>query len=159
MTNNRETNCFPGLKCLSKVVFVLALLSMNGAVARAGASKQVDNKAISCAEVADNDSVYEVVEQLPTFSDDPNGLMKYLVENVVYPVEAQRKGQQGHVLVSFIVEKDGSLSAVRITRQVSPLLDAEALRVVKAMPKWKPGLHNGKPVRVKYNIPVSFRLR
>lgn len=85
--------------------------------------------------------------------------MTYLSENVKYPVEAQENGIQGRVVVSFVVEKDGSLSDIRVARSVSPVLDAEAIRVVSSMPQWNPGVNNGEYVRVKYNVPVSFRLQ
>ena len=85
--------------------------------------------------------------------------MSYLSENIKYPVEAQINGIQGRVVVSFVVEKDGSLSDVRVARSVDPELDAEALRVVSSMPKWNPGMDKGKYVRVKYNVPVSFRIQ
>lgn len=99
-----------------------------------------------------------VVEHLPQFPGGDMALMDFLANNVKYPEEAMKKGLQGRVVVNFIVEKDGSLTNVNVARAVDPLLDAEALRVVKAMPKWTPGKQNGKPVRVKFNIPVSFRL-
>lgn len=103
--------------------------------------------------------VFEVVEVMPEF---PNGgmgaLMKYLGENIKYPAEAKEKKIQGRVTVQFIVNQDGSISDSKIIRGASPLLDAEALRVVGSMPKWKPGKQRGEAVRVKYTIPVMFNL-
>ena len=85
--------------------------------------------------------------------------MKYLSENIKYPEAAEKAGEQGRVVVNFIVEKDGAVSNVKVVRSVTPTLDAEAVRVIKAMPKWVPGKQDGKLVRVKYNVPVSFRLQ
>ena len=84
--------------------------------------------------------------------------MSWLAENISYPQEAYTKEIQGRVVVAFIVETDGSISDAEVVRSVDPQLDKEALRVVNAMPKWTPGLQNGKAVRVKYNLPVTFRL-
>lgn len=102
--------------------------------------------------------VYEVVEQMPSFPGGLNALMTYLSNNVVYPEEAWKNGEEGRVVASFIVETDGSISNVSISRSVSPLLDAEAVRVISAMPKWVPGKSHGKAVRVKFNVPISFKI-
>ena len=102
--------------------------------------------------------MYEVVEQMPSFPGGPGALMRYLADNIKYPVEAQKNGIQGRVVVSFVVERDGSLSNFQIARSVEPSIDEEAIRVAKAMPRWIPGKHNGSATRVKYNIPISFRL-
>lgn len=108
---------------------------------------------------AADDEIYEVVENMPRF---PNGgmqaLMQYLNENIRYPEAATKAGVQGRVTVQFIVDKDGSIDDVKILRSVNPDLDAEAIRVIKMMPRWEPGTHKGKPVRVKYTVPVMFRL-
>ena len=85
--------------------------------------------------------------------------MKFMQENVNYPDKAQEKNVQGRVIVSFIVGKDGSITDVEVIRSVDPSLDAEALRVVRSMPRWIPGKQDGVPVRVKYNVPISFRLQ
>lgn len=106
-----------------------------------------------------DNEIYEVVENMPRF---PNGgmqaLMQYLNENIRYPEAATKAGVQGRVTVQFIVDKDGSIDDVKILRSVNPDLDAEAIRVIKMMPRWEPGTHKGKPVRVKYTVPVMFRL-
>ncbi len=101
---------------------------------------------------------FDVVEQMPEFPGGTPELMKYISTNVKYPAEATKNGAQGRVLVQFIVEKDGSISEVEVIKKVNEHLDAEAVRVVNAMPKWKPGKQNGEPVRVKYTLPISFRL-
>lgn len=103
--------------------------------------------------------VFDVVEQMPSFPGGPSALMQFLSENMKYPVVAQENGIQGRVVVSFVVERDGSITDVKVVRSVDPSLDREAMRVVKAMPKWIPGKQNGAPVRVKYNVPVQFRLQ
>ena len=103
--------------------------------------------------------VFDVVEQMPSFPGGNEALMKFLQENVKYPVVAQENGVQGRVVVSFVVERDGSITDVKVVRSVDPSLDKEATRVVKSMPHWIPGKQNGAAVRVKYNVPVSFRLQ
>lgn len=103
--------------------------------------------------------VFEVVEEMPEF---PEGgmpaFMQYLAKNIKYPKAAHVAGTQGRVVVQFVVEKDGSIVEPSVMRSVDPLLDAEAIRVISAMPKWKPGTQKGQPVRVKFNVPVAFRL-
>ena len=103
--------------------------------------------------------VFDVVEQMPSFPGGPSALMQYLSSNIKYPVVAQENGVQGRVVVSFVVERDGSITDVKVARSVDPSLDREAQRVVKSMPRWKPGKQNGSAVRVKYTVPVVFRLQ
>lgn len=103
--------------------------------------------------------VFDVVEQMPSFPGGQSALMQYLANNIKYPVVAQENGVQGRVVVSFVVERDGSITDVQVVRSVDPSLDREAQRVVKSMPRWIPGKQNGQAVRVKYNVPVSFRLQ
>lgn len=103
--------------------------------------------------------VYEVVENMPEFPDGGMpGLMKYLSANIRYPEAAHKAGTQGRVTVQFVVGKDGSIGNVGILRGVDPNLDAEAIRVISSMPKWKPGTQKGEPVNVRYTVPVMFRL-
>lgn len=103
--------------------------------------------------------VFDVVEQMPSFPGGQGALMQYLANNIKYPVVAQENGVQGRVVVSFVVERDGSITDVQVVRSVDPSLDREAQRVVRGMPHWIPGKQNGSAVRVKYNVPVSFRLQ
>ena len=103
--------------------------------------------------------VFDVVEQMPSFPGGQGALLEYLASHVKYPVVAQENGVQGRVVVSFVVERDGSITDVRVVRSVDPSLDREAQRVVSSMPRWTPGKQNGSAVRVKYNVPVSFRLQ
>lgn len=104
------------------------------------------------------EAVVEVADVMPQFPGGLNAMMQYLSENVTYPVEAVKQGIEGRVVLSFVVERDGSLSNVTIIRSVDPLLDAEAVRVVSSMPLWSPGLLGGRKVRVKYGLPISFKL-
>ena len=103
--------------------------------------------------------VFDVGEEMPSFPGGQGALMSYLASNIKYPVVAQENGVQGRVIVSFVVERDGSISDVRVARSVDPSLDREAQRVVQSMPRWSPGKQNGSTVRVKYTVPVVFRLQ
>ena len=111
-------------------------------------------------EEEEEEVIFMVVESMPEFPGGQQALFKYLAENVKYPVIAQENGIQGRVICQFVVNKDGSIVdvvAVRSSGEAS--LDKEAIRVIKSMPKWKPGKQRGKPVRVKYTVPVNFRLQ
>lgn len=112
----------------------------------------------STAQTKKNDMVFDVVEVMPQFPGGQIAMMKYIMENMKYPEQAMKEGIQGRVAVRFIVEKDGSISDVRPILSVHPLLNKEAVRVVESMPKWTPGKQNGKPVRVRFNVPVMFKL-
>jgi len=98
------------------------------------------------------------VEQKPLFVGGDMALLKYLASNTMYPAEAINNGIQGRVYVSFIIGKQGEVNHVSLLRPCDPILDKEALRVVRSMPDWKPGKQRGKPVEVKYNVPINFRL-
>lgn len=108
--------------------------------------------------VVEETKIFTVVEQMPMFPGGDGALMGYLRDNIHYPTVAAENGVQGRVVVGFVVERDGSITDVNILRGVDPSLDREAMRVVKSMPKWTPGKQNGSAVRVKYQVPVSFRL-
>ena len=103
--------------------------------------------------------VFQVVEKMPSFPGGDAALFKYLSDNVKYPVIAQENGVQGRVICQFVVNRDGSIVDVEVVRSVDPSLDKEAIRVIKSMPNWTPGQQRGKPVRVKYTLPVNFRLQ
>ena len=110
-------------------------------------------------EVEDPETVvYQIVEQMPAFPGGEAKLFEFISKNIHYPQEAKEKGIQGRVFIGFIVEKDGSISNVRNLRGVDSELDAEAIRGVESMPRWKPGMHRGEPVRVSYQIPIVFKL-
>ena len=102
--------------------------------------------------------VYDVTETMPQFPGGQGVMMKYLAANIKYPASAVKAKKQGRVIVAFVIQKDGSVTNARIVRSVDPELDAEALRIVKAMPNWTPGTQDGKPVNVRYTIPVVFSL-
>lgn len=112
----------------------------------------------STAQTKKNNMVFDVVEVMPQFPGGQIAMLQYLMKNIKYPEQAMKEGIQGRVTVRFIVEKDGSISDVKPVLSVHPLLNKEAVRVVKSMPKWSPGKHNGKPVRVRFNLPVMFKL-
>ena len=112
----------------------------------------------STAQTKKNNMVFDVVEVMPQFPGGQIAMLKYIMENIKYPKQIMEEGIQGRVTVRFIVEKDGRVSNVRLLRSVQSALDKEAIRVVKSMPKWTPGKQNGKPVRVRFNLPVMFKL-
>ena len=122
--------------------------------------KHVEEKIAEPEPVKEEETkVFDVVEQMPSFPGGPSALMQYLYSNIKYPVVAEENGVQGRVVCTFVVEKDGSITDVRVVKSVDPSLDKEAVRVVKSMPKWIPGKQNGSAVRVKYTVPVTFRLQ
>ena len=110
-------------------------------------------------EEEEEDVVFQVVEKMPEFPGGQQALFEYLSKNIRYPVIAQENGLQGRVICQFVVNQDGSIVDVVVVRSVDPSLDKEAERVIKSMPKWKPGEQRGKAVRVKYTLPVNFRLQ
>lgn len=96
---------------------------------------------------------------MPSFPGGVKALMDYLNKNIKYPAAAENKNIQGRVIVQYIVQKDGSITDVKVVKSVHPLLDAEAIRVTATMPKWIPGENNGNPVSVRYTMPITFRLQ
>ena len=109
-------------------------------------------------EADESEKVYDVVEQMPAYPGSPSALYEFLSKSIQYPEEAEKAGKQGRVIATFVVEKDGSITNARVVKALDPLLDAEALRVINAMPKWNPGMQNGVAVRCKYTVPVTFHL-
>ena len=107
----------------------------------------------------EENKVFDVVEQMPSFPGGMAALMAYLQKNIKYPPVAEENGIQGRVVCSFVVERDGSVTDIKVAKSVDPSLDKEAVRVVGAMPSWIPGKQNGQSVRVKYTLPVTFRLQ
>ena len=128
------------------------LMAIAACMMTLGAQAQVKNQPNISQEV------YDVVEEMPVFPGGIQGMIKFLSENISYPKEAQKKKISGRVLVSFVVEKNGSVSEVQTERSLYPSLDEEAVRVVKSMPNWIPGKQGGQVVRVKYTLPVTFSL-
>ncbi len=138
-----------------KKLFIFAIF--NALIAVAAAQEPAvrnDNK----GSVNLNDEVFTVVETDPVFPGGQEGLAKYIQENIQYPIEAKEKSITGNVLVTFIVEKNGSVSNVKVLRDIGGGCGDEVVRIVKAMPRWKPGKQRGKPVRVQFNLPVNFSL-
>jgi TonB family protein len=126
---------------------------------KAPEKKPVETQPVVAKETSDPSRVFDVVEEMPKFPGGDEGMMQFLNSEVKYPKEALEKGTQGRVVVTFIVNTDGSVSNPKVVKSVDPELDAEAIRVVNAMPKWTPGKQNGHVVRVKFTIPVTFRLK
>ena len=107
----------------------------------------------------EENKVFDVVEQMPSYPGGMGALMQYLSSNIKYPAIAEENGIQGRVICTFVVERDGSITDVKIAKSVDPSLDKEAMRVVSKMPRWIPGKQNGSAVRVKCTLPVTFRLQ
>ena len=110
-------------------------------------------------EPVEEEQIFQVVEEMPEFPGGMAECLKFLAKNIKYPTIAQENGVQGRVIVQFVVNSDGTIVDPVVMRSVDPYLDKEALRVIKMMPKWKPGKQRGKAVRVKYTVPVTFKLQ
>lgn len=117
-----------------------------------------DDVPVVVEEVEEEQEIFQVVENMPEFPGGTQALLQYLKKNIKYPTICQEQGIQGRVVVQFVVNKDGSIVDPEVIKPVNPYLDKEALRVVSTMPKWKPGEQRGKPVRVKFTLPVQFKL-
>lgn len=152
---------------MKKIITLSALLVLLGSNLRAqnviNPTNEKDGPTILRAvgddsTTSDNEKVYQVVGQQPNFPGGKEELFKYLAHNMIYPADAAKNKVEGRVLVTFVIEHDGSISNVNVVNSVYPSLDKEAIRVVSEMPKWIPGKANGKTVRVKYTIPITFRL-
>ena len=129
-------------------LFIIALLTLTAM-----------SNAMAQQEVALEEKVYEVVEEMPSFPGGQGAMFEFIANNIQYPIVAEENGVQGRVLVSFVIKKDGSLSNVRVVKSVDPALDKEAVRLIKSMPKWSPGKEKGQFVNVKFTVPVTFRLQ
>jgi len=159
MKNKQTPILFTGFKCLLFVISALILLVIVIAPASANAQDKRGKTTQTRKDTATDDKVYEVCEQMPIFEGGDAALLKYLRENLKYPDKTKDRGMQGRMVVGFIVEKDGTLTNVKVLRAVDIALDAEVLRVVKGMPKWIPGRHNGQRVRVRYLLPIHICLQ
>ena len=159
MKNKQTPKLFAGFKCLLFVVSALILLVIVIAPARANAQDKKGKTTQMRKDTATDDKIYEVCEQMPIFEGGDAALLKYLRENLKYPDKTKDRGVQGRLVIGFIVEKDGSLTDVKVLRPVDIDLDAEVLRLVKGMPKWIPGRQNGKRVRVRYLLPIHICLQ
>lgn len=117
------------------------------------------NSSVEIQQSSNSDSVFQVVEQMPEFEGGFDGLVQFIGSEVKYPLEAKDRELEGKVFISFVVNEKGNVTNVEVKKSLDPSLDAEALRVVKAMPKYaKPGIHKGKPVKVQMVLPIDFRL-
>ena len=159
MENKQTPKLFAGFKCLLFVVSALILLVIVIAPARANAQDKRGKTTQTHKDTTTDDKIYEVCEQMPIFEGGDAALLKYLRENLKYPDKTKDRGVQGRLVIGFIVEKDGSLTDVKVLRPVDIDLDAEVLRLVKGMPKWIPGRHNGQRVRVRYLLPIHICLQ
>lgn len=110
-------------------------------------------------EEPEEQEIFEVVEEPANFPGGMSACLQFLSKNIKYPTIAQENGTQGQVILQFVIERDGSITDIKVVRSVDPYLDKEALRVVKTMPKWNPGKQRGKPVRCRFTLPVRFRLQ
>ena len=120
-------------------------------------NKYVTSKPINNSK--DVAKVFDVVEEMPQFPGGSSAMFEYIAASLKYPVKAEENGVQGRVVCSFVVDTDGSVSDVKVVKSVDPTLDKEAKRIIQGMPKWIPGKQGGAPVRVKYTVPVTFRLQ
>ena len=126
-------------------------------VTKAEKQEQVQVEAEDTLE--NGEQVFRVVEVMPKFPGGDAELLKFIAKNVKYPQESQNKGEQGRVICSFVVTKDGTLTNYKVIRGISPALDQEAVRVLQMMPRWTPGTQRGEPVAVKYTVPITFKLQ
>ena len=106
-----------------------------------------------------NDKVFDVVEQMPEYPGGMQALFEFISQNIKYPADAQKQKVEGRVLAKFVIETDGSISDIEVVKHAFPSLDAEAVRVIQAMPKWIPGRQKGQAVRVKFVMPINFSLK
>lgn len=176
MLNKKRTNGVGKVKYLALVPMAAAMLLFNNIDVMARIVNNQTTEAPKAAAVVttpeivqtvieeaplppDDDKVYTVCDVMPEFPGGQDKLLQYLASSIKYPAESIEKKEEGRVTLTYIVEKDGSISNIEVVRSVSPSLDAEALRVVKSMPKWTPAKNKGKIVRVSYTVPVTFRLK
>ncbi len=122
------------------------------------ATVEQDSVAIESSQEVDDDTIVVKPDQMPEFPGGLTALLKYLRSEISYPKKAADKRIQGRVIVEFVVDRDGKVGECKVLRRVHSLLDREAVRVIKSMPRWKPGIQKGKAVRVKYTLPINFQL-
>ena len=159
MKKKQTPKLLAGFKCLLLAISALVLLVIVFAPARANAQDKRGKTTQTRKDTTTDDKIYEVCEQMPIFEGGDAALLKYLRENLKYPDNTKDRGVQGRLVIGFIVEKDGSLTDVKVLRPVDIDLDAEVLRLVRGMPKWIPGRQNGKRVRVRHLLPIHICLQ
>ena len=133
-----------------KKFIIMALMAVFGLITVSAQKTVVAQK---------NQKVFDIVEQMPEYPGGQAALFEYLSKNIKYPADAEKKKVEGKVFVTFVVDTDGKITDVSLMRKVFPSLDAEAVRVISAMPNWIPGKQKGQVVRVKYTVPIMFRLK
>lgn len=133
-----------------KKFIIMALMAVFGLITVSAQKTVVAQK---------NQKVFDIVEQMPEYPGGQAALFDYLSKNIKYPADAEKKKVEGKVFVTFVVDTDGKITDVSLMRKVFPSLDAEAVRVISAMPNWIPGKQKGQVVRVKYTVPIMFRLK
>ena len=162
MKNQKSQKKMPVKILFTTLAIALTLFACNSpskpAQKAATPSKNVQVVAKTNPSRADTSIVFKVVEKMPKFPGGVKNLMNYLSTHIKYPAQAKKDEIEGRVFVNFIIEKDGSVSHVKILRGIGHGCDKESMRVVKNMPRWIPGEQRGKPVRVDYNLPVKFSL-
>jgi len=143
-------------------ILLVAIIVLSSFFSVSAQNKKVDTSKVKPVLVdegipndQDTNRLYSLVEEMPKFHEDIN---KYLANHIQYPDTAEWQNTQGNVYLSFVIEKDGTVSNVRVIRGAASILNREAIRVISQMPKWTPGMQNGKPVRVQFNLPIHFRL-
>jgi len=144
---------------LSKSNTAIGAFDVKGNDEEAGEVLKAQQVVVDEKPAEEETKIFDVVEQMPTFPGGDAALMKYLNDHIKYPVVAEENGIQGRVICTFVVERDGSITDVKVMKSVDPSLDKEAIRVLKSMPHWIPGKQNGSAVRVKFTVPVTFRLQ
>jgi protein TonB len=133
-----------------KKFIIMALMAVFGLITVSAQKTVVAQK---------NQKVFDIVEQMPEYPGGQAALFEYLSKNIKYPADAEKKKVEGKVFVTFVVDTDGKITDVSLLRKVFPSLDAEAIRVISGMPNWIPGKQKGQVVRVKYTVPIMFRLK
>lgn len=171
MLNKKRTGSVGKVKYLTLLPLAAGLLLLNNIDAMARIVNHQETVAVEQTDAAlerteasqplppDEDKVYEVADVMPEFPGGQMELLKFLARNIKYPAESVQKKEEGRVQMGFIINKDGSVSDVRVLKGVSPALDAEAIRVIKSMPTWTPGKVKGEIVRISYTAPITFKLQ
>lgn len=157
MMMKKQTSPWARMKALFMLPVAFAVVAVISCTSPK--EKKVENTTSEVA-VASNeqDEILPVADELPMFPGGMQEMIKFLQQEIKYPEEAMEKKIQGRVVVQFVVNKDGSICNDTVVRSIDPLLDAEAVRVIRSMPNWEPGKQNGKPVRVRFTMPISFKL-
>ena len=163
MMSKLKTNKFAMLKMifvlpLAVILTIAVSISISEKVVSQDIDKGAEVKVVNPESSSQEEKVFTLVEQMPRFPGGDEARIKYLKDNLKYPEKARKQGISGRVFISFVVEKDGTISNIRLLRGIGGGCDEEAMKVVAKMPSWEPGLQRGKPVRVQFNMPFSFNL-